>query len=174
MAGFSPRSRDALSAAAPYADPMTDAAPTFDLRADRFRVRVSGEAVGGRYSVVETLARQGSELPLHVHSLEDELLLVLEGQLSVRLGRSEHRLQAGEALRLPRGVPHALRLDSETARLLSVYSPAGFEHYLEAVAQPVSSPLAATEPRAVGPPEVPRLVVTARPYGLEYFPAQED
>ncbi|THF68165.1 cupin domain-containing protein [Deinococcus sp. Arct2-2] len=130
---------------------MTDFPPTFDLRADRFRILVSGEAVDGRYAIVETLAQQGSELPVHVHQGEDELLLVLSGRVCVRAGPVEQQLAAGETLLLRRGVPHALRLETVTARLLTIFFPAGFEHYLEAVAQPVSSCQAPPEPQAVGP-----------------------
>lgn len=174
MARVLPQTRDVRGAAAPYAGPMTQPLPTFDLRADRFRVLVSGEEAGGRYAVIETLARQGSELPVHVHAREDELLLVLEGRLRVRLGPGEHRLASGDVLRLPRGVPHALRLDTPSARLLTIYCPGGFERYLEAVAQPAPLPGAAPLPRAAGPPDVPRLVMNAALYGLVYFPAQED
>lgn len=153
---------------------MTDVPPAFDLRADRFRVVVPGEAVDGRYAIVETLAQQGSELPVHVHQGEDELLLVLSGRVCVRVGPREHQMAAGETLCLRRGVPHALRLETASARLLTIYCPAGFEHYLEAVAQPVSPCQVVPEPQAVGPPNVPLLVATAQQYGLEYFPEPPD
>ncbi|MDB5044484.1 MAG: Cupin 2 conserved barrel domain protein [Deinococcus sp.] len=150
-------------------DPLVAHTPTFELRSDRFRILVSGAMTEGRFSVVETLARQGSELPVHVHRDEDELLLVLEGCLCVRVGQDEQRLPAGHTLLLRRGVSHALRLETGTARLLTVFCPAGFEDYLAAVAQPASP--VQTPPRAVGPPDVPRLVVAAQQYGLDYFPA---
>ncbi|MFB9990925.1 cupin domain-containing protein [Deinococcus oregonensis] len=144
--------------------------PTFDLRADRFWVLVSGKTVDGQYAVVETLAHQGFELPVHVHQSEDELLVVLSGRVCVWIGLEERQLVAGETLRLARGVPHAVRLETTTARLLTIYRPGGFEHYLEAVAQPVLPFQPLPDPQAVGPPDVPLLVMTAQRYGLEYFP----
>jgi uncharacterized cupin superfamily protein len=44
--------------------------------------------------------------------------VVLEGEVSVRLGEETHRLRAGQTLALPRGVPYAHRIDSQIARIL--------------------------------------------------------
>ena len=54
-------------------------------------------------------------------------MVVLEGEVSVRVGEETHRLVAGETLALPRGVPHAHRVASEIARIWTVATPGGFE-----------------------------------------------
>jgi uncharacterized cupin superfamily protein len=44
--------------------------------------------------------------PLHVHHEDDEAWYVLTGELMVRSGERDHRLGAGGAVLVPRGVPH--------------------------------------------------------------------
>jgi quercetin dioxygenase-like cupin family protein len=93
----------------------------------RVIVRVTAADSGGRIGVWESEEPRGSALPLHVHSNEDEQMIVLEGEVSVRVGEETHRLRAGDTLALPRGVPHAHRVDSDVARILTVATPGGFE-----------------------------------------------
>ncbi|GBF03832.1 hypothetical protein DAERI_010004 [Deinococcus aerius] len=137
---------------------------TYALRADRFSVLLGGEDTGGRLAVIDLCARRDFEPPVHVHRHEDELIAVLEGRLTVEVGAEHVEAAPGQVLLLPRGVPHALHLLSETARLLVIYSPAGFEHFLREVGQTLPVP------SAPGPPDVPRLVISGERYGLTFFP----
>jgi quercetin dioxygenase-like cupin family protein len=130
----------------------------------RVIVRVAAADSDGRVSVWESEEPGGTALPLHVHANEDEQMAVLEGEVSVRLGTASHRLRAGDTLALPRGVPHAHRVESEQARILTIATPAGFErlfleHGSTAGAPPPPPPRevmrAAVEQlgvRVVGPP----------------------
>ncbi len=54
-------------------------------------------------------------------------MVVLDGEVSVWIGEQAHRLRAGDTVALPRGVPHAHRVDSRVARILTVATPGGFE-----------------------------------------------
>ncbi|WP_052351964.1 cupin domain-containing protein [Deinococcus pimensis] len=139
---------------------------TYDLRADRFSVLLSGEDTGGRLAVLDLCARRSFELPVHVHRHEDELIAVMEGRLGVHVGDRYAEAAPGQVLLLPRGVPHALHVLSDTARLCVTYSPAGFEHFLREVARPAVG----FWPDAPGPPDVPRLVAVGERYGLQFFP----
>jgi quercetin dioxygenase-like cupin family protein len=93
----------------------------------RVIVHVTAADSGGRLGVWESDEPRGTALPLHLHANEDEQMIVLEGEVSVRLGDEAHRLVAGDTIALPRAVPHAHRVDSETARILTVATPGGFE-----------------------------------------------
>jgi len=44
--------------------------------------------------------------PLHVHHEDDEAWYVLAGELAVRVGECDHRLDAGGAVLVPRGLAH--------------------------------------------------------------------
>ena len=45
-------------------------------------------------------------------------------------------LEAGSTLLAPKDVPHTSRVESETARVLVVCQPAGFESFVAAISQP--------------------------------------
>jgi uncharacterized RmlC-like cupin family protein len=64
---------------------------------------------------------------LHVHDREDEQVIVLSGTVSSFVGELVHHLRAGDTLSLPKGVPHAHLVTSETARVLTIATPGGFE-----------------------------------------------
>jgi mannose-6-phosphate isomerase-like protein (cupin superfamily) len=61
---------------------------------------------------------------LHVHHLDDEAWVVLEGQLGFRVGEHERVVAAGESLLVPRGTPHSYwNPAAEPARYLLVMTP---------------------------------------------------
>ena len=93
----------------------------------RVVIHVTAADSEGRVGVWESEEPRGTALPLHVHTREDEQMVVLDGEVSVRVGERTQRLRTGETVALPREVPHAHRVASETARLLTVATPGGFE-----------------------------------------------
>ncbi|HEX8102650.1 MAG TPA: cupin domain-containing protein [Solirubrobacteraceae bacterium] len=98
----------------------------------RLDVLLDGAASGGRYSVLELTAPEGAGMPLHVHTREDETLIVLAGAVDAWCDGTHKRLQAPETLTCRRGVPHRFTAASAEARLLLVITPAGFEATLAA------------------------------------------
>ena len=81
----------------------------------------------GRLEVWESHEARGTGLPLHIHTREDEQIVVLDGEVVVRLGDATHRLTRGATLALPRGIAHAHLVISAQARLLTIAVPGGFE-----------------------------------------------
>ncbi len=69
--------------------------------------------------------------PLHIHSREDEAFYVLEGRIRFRQGDDEFVAGPGTWVWGPRGVPHAFKVESESARALVIVTPAGFERMFE-------------------------------------------
>jgi quercetin dioxygenase-like cupin family protein len=58
----------------------------------------------------------GAAIPLHTHP-QEEAFVVTAGRLVFRLGEVEEEVGAGATVRIPPGVPHAVRNDSpEPAR----------------------------------------------------------
>jgi mannose-6-phosphate isomerase-like protein (cupin superfamily) len=75
------------------------------------------------------------DTPRHVHSNEDELFYVLEGEHVIEVGDEERRVGAGEAVFAPRGVPHAQRrVVAGEGRLLIVTVPGGFDGFFRELA----------------------------------------
>jgi mannose-6-phosphate isomerase-like protein (cupin superfamily) len=98
-------------------------------------IRASAEATGGALTVFEEVPPL-LDTPLHVHSNEDELFYILEGEHIVQRGDEEFRLGPGEAIFLPRGVPHAQRrVVTGAGRLLVVCAPGRFEGFFRDLAE---------------------------------------
>ena len=102
-------------------------------------IRVPGEAVGGRYALIEFLFPKHASPPRHTHP-QDESYIVIEGRLTVDAGGQRFALEAGGAATVPMGVPHTFRVDSETARVLVLSTPAGLERFVRDGGFPATAP----------------------------------
>ena len=92
-------------------------------------LRVTGEQSAGLVTVIEGLVHEGGP-PLHVHEAEDEVVIVLDGQLMYQVGDDHGQLSAGGLLWFPRNVPHAIANHSgKPVRFLTVVTPAGIEDF---------------------------------------------
>jgi quercetin dioxygenase-like cupin family protein len=97
-------------------------------------IRVTAEDSGGAMTVLEEVPPM-VDTPLHVHSHEDELSYVVEGEHIVQRGAEEFRLGPGDAIFCPRGVPHAQRrVEPGVGRELIVLTPGGFEQFFRDLA----------------------------------------
>jgi quercetin dioxygenase-like cupin family protein len=111
-------------------------------------IRVPGEAAGGRFALIEFLFPHHASPPLHTHP-QDESYVVLDGRLTLQAGDERFELAAGASAVVPMGVGHTFRVDSETARVLVLSTPAGLERFIRDGSVPAT---AATLP----PPDTPR------------------
>ena len=130
------------------------------------RILASYEDGTDGLSLIESVAAEGDSPPLHVHSTEDELFHVLEGELRVRVGEDERRLGAGETALAPKGVPHSYRVESPQARWLVSTARGDFERFVRELSRPAASPgLPPQEPPT--PQQVDRLARLAAAHGIE-------
>src|SRR3954451_11535398 len=111
-------------------------------------IRVQGEAVDGRFALIEFRFPQYASPPLHTHP-QDESYVILEGRLTIVAGDRRFDLGPGGTGVVPMGVAHTVRVDSETARVVVLRTPAGLERVFTHGSIPAT---AATLP----PPEPPR------------------
>src|SRR3954447_4187501 len=86
-------------------------------------IKLPGEASDGRFSLIEFLFPQHASPPLHTHP-QDESYFVLEGRLTIQAGDQRFGLEAGAAAAVPIGVPHTFRVETATARVLVLSTPA--------------------------------------------------
>jgi quercetin dioxygenase-like cupin family protein len=99
-----------------------------------FEFLVPSEATGGRLSVFRATLRQGFSPPRHVHTREDEVFVVLDGDVAFDL---DGRLAGpGTSVFMPRGIPHTFRVQSDVAHLLGVISPGAFEALFRTLSVP--------------------------------------
>lgn len=105
--------------------------------------------------------------PTHVHSREDQVLYVIEGEITAQLGGPDGEtsvVKAGESVFLPRQVPHCFLTGPEGAKLLEINTPGGFEQFH------VDAGIEAPEVRIPDPtePDIPKLVEAIAPYEAEF------
>jgi mannose-6-phosphate isomerase-like protein (cupin superfamily) len=95
-------------------------------------------ATGNRLAVWEELLPHHASPPLHVHHREDEAWYVLDGSLTFRVDDAEMGVETGTFVWAPRGLPHTYRVESQTARLLGLGIPAGFEEFFLTTGRPAA------------------------------------
>jgi quercetin dioxygenase-like cupin family protein len=77
-------------------------------------------AAGTSMTAIEFTMPKGFGPPLHVHESEDELMVILDGEISFRSGEVEFVGGPGATVWLPHGAPHTFQVLSEVARAVTV------------------------------------------------------
>ncbi|GAA4842331.1 hypothetical protein GCM10023331_29150 [Algivirga pacifica] len=97
-------------------------------------ILTSMETAGDVY-LVQGIMPEGSEVPKHVHELEDEIFHVLEGNVELILGDETLEAQKGDIIYLPRGIAHGIKTKGQkTAKVLNYVIPGkNFENFFESL-----------------------------------------
>lgn len=119
------------------------------------RLKLDGQETGGRFALWEGVLPHGAAPPLHSHP-QDETFYVLEGEVTAWIVDSElandqseppgwvaecgQRGGVGMVAFAPGGTPHTFRVESDTAKMLFLSTPAGVEEYVKALAEPAAWP----------------------------------
>ena len=130
------------------------------------RLKLDGSQTGGRFALWEGVLPHGAAPPLHSHP-QDETFYVLEGEVTAWIVDPDlagdqrdppawvasrgQRGGAGLVSFAPGGTPHTFRVESDTARMLFLSTPAGVENYVKALGEP------ALWPWLQPPPDGPRV-----------------
>ena len=93
----------------------------------------------GAFCLVEGTLIPGNEPPPHVHSREDELFYILEGEFDVYVGEEAFKVETGECIFLPKFKPHAFVIRSPRLRVLALFTPAGLEEAFRSMDSPAQS-----------------------------------
>jgi quercetin dioxygenase-like cupin family protein len=102
-------------------------------------VRVPGEAVDDRFALIEFVFPAGASPPRHTHP-QDESYFVVEGRLTVEAGGERCEMAPGGTVVVPMGAQHTFRVDSTTARVLVLSTPAGLERMVRDGSVPATAP----------------------------------
>ena len=93
--------------------------------------KVVGADTDDAYSLLK-VELVGDGPPQHIHKTEDEAFYVLEGEFNVLLGERTIRGTAGSFILIRKGMVHTFsRIGQEPAKLLAIFSPAGFEQFFD-------------------------------------------
>jgi quercetin dioxygenase-like cupin family protein len=124
---------------------------------DAIRFLATGADTKGCCALLEITTRRGAEPPRHLHHREDQVVYVLEGDVTFCLEGEQLSRSAGTCVLLPAGREHGFAVDSNEARLLVIVAPAGLEDFYAAL----------TETIPAGQPAAEWLVGLAARYGME-------
>jgi uncharacterized cupin superfamily protein len=96
-------------------------------------VKASEAETGGLCTVWEGRVPPGTVgAGPHYHRGRDEFFYILEGELVLRIGDVTHTAGAGTFAFIPRETIHGFHnASADSATLLVMHHPAGFEHFLE-------------------------------------------
>jgi quercetin dioxygenase-like cupin family protein len=135
-------------------------------------VKATTESTGGAYSMVHQIAPPGHATPYHLHHSEDEAFYILDGEFTFVCSGAKTILGPGGYIFLPRGIPHGIRVSSDTpATMLILAMPgSGFVGMMQEMAEP------ATERVLPIPsmPDIEKLIRLCAKYQIEILGALPD
>jgi mannose-6-phosphate isomerase-like protein (cupin superfamily) len=93
----------------------------------------------GAFSLLEATLTPGNEPPPHVHTREDELFYVLEGEFDMYVSEEAMKVKTGECILLPKFKAHAFVIRSPRLHVLILYTPGGVEEAFRKLSLPAQS-----------------------------------
>ena len=124
--------------------------------------KLEGAHTAGRLCLGLAVTPPGEGPPPHVHHTDDELFIVVEGQLEVWNDGDWIPARAGSVVYLPRGSRHTFRNAGTTpSRHWVLTTPSGFEEFYRGAADVFA---------AGGPPDRQKLIALAAKHGYEFLP----
>ena len=103
---------------------------SYDWAKDHVVVKSTLDLSDGRLTLVEDRLKPGFFLARHHHKKMIEIFYVLEGIVEFAFDDEKVAATAGTTLNVPPGVWHEVQ-SPEGAKLLTIFSPGGFDDYLE-------------------------------------------
>jgi quercetin dioxygenase-like cupin family protein len=87
-------------------------------------LKLQNEQTGESVMAFEEIAPAGTETPLHLHHDSDEVMYVLSGQFTFKIGDELKVGGPGTCVFMPREIPHAWKNSGgETGRAFFMYTP---------------------------------------------------
>jgi quercetin dioxygenase-like cupin family protein len=134
---------------------IAGASEVLDIGEGQVRILAAADMTGGSWAALERTEPPGTRTGLHRHNSMDEAFYVVSGTFTVFVDGRLHELPPGSFVFIPKGTPHAQgNRTSETIKIVSFFSPAGWEQSARARADlhrqyPVGTPEFAARIREV-------------------------
>lgn len=99
--------------------------PVLNMDTDRFAtLNLLSEQTSDSVVVFEEVMPAGSETPLHLHHTSDEVMYILSGEFTFKIGEQVTSGGAGTCAFMPRGIAHAWKNSgAEAGRALFMFTP---------------------------------------------------
>lgn len=101
---------------------------------------LDGSHTSGQLMAMSSVLGRGDAAPVHVHTREDEIFILIEGSAVVWSGDQRHEVGPGGVAFLSREVPHTYQIISEGTRMLTLCTPAGLEGFFRQVGHDLALP----------------------------------
>lgn len=103
---------------------------SYDWSKDHVHIKSTLDLSDGRLTLVEDRLKPGFSLARHHHKKMIEIFYVLDGEVEFRFDDESVIATPGTTLNVPPDVWHEVT-SAQGARLLTIFSPGGFDRYLE-------------------------------------------
>lgn len=132
-----------------------------------FTHRVSTVQSNNAIAVFEYEALPGSEPPRHIHTREDEIVIIKEGTVTFFVGDDIIEAGPGSIVYMPVNVPHHFVITSPMAKGILIATPGNIDHffrqfsvpYLGAAIPPVTTPT---------PEQISSFVALSERFGMRF------
>lgn len=105
----------------------------YDWANDHIYVKTTQDLTGGRVTVVEDTLKPGFHLARHYHKKMIEIFYILEGEVVFQFDDETVMATVGMTINVPPQTWHDVRCENG-GKLITIFSPGGFDLYLEALA----------------------------------------
>ena len=127
---------------------------------DELIFKITAAETGGSLTLWENITPPGGGPPPHYHRNEDELFVVLEGEMRFFIDGKWLDARAGSVIFAPRDSVHMFRnVGSTPGRMLTLAQPSGFETFFARCAEEFARP---------GGPDMDRITAISAEHGIHY------
>lgn len=130
----------------------------FTFLGTEITIKVDSSSTGGDYYIFESTTPPGDGIPPHIHSREDEIFEILDGQMDIFLDGETYTASRGDIAFFPRNSVHGFSNSGASPAVVRVVvSPgANFEKFFEELAALPSTT----------PPDMEKITSLFEQYGL--------
>ena len=136
-----------------------NSAETLNWNGTTYKTILTPKASGGAMSIVDSVSPPMSGPPRHIHHAEDEVFVILSGEVELWIAGETSYVGPGETAFIPRGTEHTFRAVGEKpCRHLVILTPGGFEGFFADMAKA----------QARIPEDMPLVIESANRHRLEF------
>ncbi len=120
---------------------------------------------GGQFWALEGLADRNMAVPLHAHSIEDEIWYVQEGNIPFTIGDRTLEAGPGTFAYIPRHTQHTFQVRNATARWFGFGIPAELGRWFFETGEPAKALTLPPPPDT--PPDIGAIIASLKVYGTD-------
>tara|TARA_R110002020_G_scaffold135228_6_gene302042 strand:- start:4437 stop:4916 length:480 start_codon:yes stop_codon:yes gene_type:complete len=116
--------------------PLRPAGTTVRWLDSVYTIQLGPAETGGAVGMFAAIVQPDAGPPRHIHRNEDEIIHVIEGEVTFWLEGQILARRGGDTVFIPRGKEHAFHVTgAEPARFVTVVTPGGFESFFARAAE---------------------------------------